>query len=325
MVDMRRVAGGAQPLAQRIKIGGIALAAVLLLVFVGSTYYTVEPEEVAVVTRFGEFNRTEPPGLHFKWPLGIETAQRVKADRVEKEEFGFRTLQAGIQSRYAKEGYSKESIMLTGDLNQADVEWTVQFKIKDPKAYLFNVRDPRRTLRAISESAMRSVVGDRSVSEVLTIGKAEIEVESQKMLQAILDQYEAGIQISRIKLQDVFPPAQVKPSFTDVEAAKQEKEETILKAQQAYNQAIPQATGEANKTISAAEGYKLDRVNRAKGEAERFSKILTEYRKAPAVTRRRIYLEALAEVLPGIHKKVIVDDDLTGILQLLDLNGKGGN
>jgi len=301
------------------------LLALLGLLFVGSTYYTVEPEEVAVVTRFGKFNRVEPPGLHFKWPLGIEAAERVKADRVEKEEFGFRTETAGVRSTYSTRDYSAESIMLTGDLNQADVEWTVQYKIKDPKAFLFNVRDPRTTLRAISESAMRAVVGDRSVSEVLTVGKAEIETEAEKELQKILDQYDTGLQIRRVKLQDVFPPDQVKPAFTDVEAAKQEREATILKAQENRNRRTPAAIGEASKLISAAEGYQIDRVNRAKGEAERFTKILAEYQKSPEVTRRRLYLEALAEVLPQIEHKIVVDEELRGILPLLELSGKGGN
>ena len=301
------------------------MLALLGLLFVGSTYYTVEPEEVAVVTRFGKFNRVEPPGLHFKWPLGIEAAERVKADRVEKEEFGFRTETAGVRSTYSTRDYSAESIMLTGDLNQADVEWTVQYKIKDPKAFLFNVRDPRTTLRAISESAMRAVVGDRSVSEVLTVGKAEIETEAEKELQKILDQYDTGLQIRRVKLQDVFPPDQVKPAFTDVEAAKQEREATILKAQENRNRRTPAAIGEASKLISAAEGYQIDRVNRAKGEAERFTKILAEYQKSPEVTRRRLYLEALAEVLPQIEHKIVVDEELRGILPLLELSGKGGN
>ncbi|MFH0945601.1 MAG: FtsH protease activity modulator HflK [Planctomycetota bacterium] len=325
MVDMRRVAGGKRMLAQRFRIGGIALLALLGLLFVGSTYYTVEPEEVAVVTRFGKFNRIEPSGLHFKWPLGIESADRVKADRVEQEEFGFRTLQAGIRSTYSNKDYPEESMMLTGDLNQADVEWAVQYKIKDPEAFLFNVRDPKTTLRAISESAMRAVVGDRSVSEVLTVGKAEIEVEAERMLQEILDEYKAGIQIRRVKLQDVFPPDQVKPAFTDVEAAKQERETSILEANQAYKKAIPAAEGNAAKAIGFAEGYKIDRVNRARGEAERFTKILAEYQKAPEVTRQRLYLEAIAEVLPRIKRKIVIDDELSGILPLLNLTEKGGN
>lgn len=324
MVDMRHVPGGARRLGQKLRIGLIAVLAFLALLFLGSTYYTVEPEEVAVVTRFGRYTRTEQPGLHFKWPLGIESAERVKADRVEKEEFGFRTLEADVRTRYSAKDYSVESLMLTGDLNQADVEWTVQYKIKDPRAYLFNVRDPQTTLRAISESAMRAVVGDRGVTEVLTVGKAEVESEAEKLLQSILDQYRAGIQIQRVKLQDVFPPEQVKQSFTDVEAAKQEKEETILMAQQGYNQEIPAATGSALKLISEAEGYKLDRVNRARGEAERFSAILAEYQKAPQVTRRRLYLEALADLLPRVTTKVIVDDAVTGLLPLLELGGGKG-
>jgi membrane protease subunit HflK len=324
MVDMRRVQGGGQPLGQRLRIGGIALLAFLGLLFLASTYYTVEAEEVAVVTRFGEFSRIELPGLHFKWPLGIEKAELVKADRVQKEEFGFRTEVAAVRTRYSSTDYSAESLMLTGDLNQADVEWTVQYKIKDPQAFLFNVRNPETTLRAISESAMRAVVGDRSVTEVLTVGKAQIEIESQKVLQSILDEYESGLQIQRIKLQDVFPPEQVKASFTDVESAKQEKEETINKAYQSRNQAIPAAEGAAQKLISEAEGYKIDRVNRAKGEAERFSKILAEYEKAPEVTRQRMYLEVLGDVLPSLRSKIIVDESVEGILPFLDLQaGKG--
>ncbi len=317
--------GASMPRAQRIRVGGIAVAAFLLVALATTTWYTVEPEEVAVVTRFGAYVRTEEPGLHFKWPFGLEKAVRVKKDRNQKEEFGFRTVRADVRTQYSQQDYSNESIMLTGDLNQADVEWTVQYNIKAPQAYLFRVRAPERTLRAIAESAMRAVIGDRSVTEVLTVGKTEIEEECRTTLQSILNQYESGIHIVFVKLQDVFPPEAVKPSFTDVEAAKQEKEEMILQAQKSYNEAIPAAEGVAKQLISEAEGYAIDRVNRAKGEAERFSKILAEYEKAPEVTRKRIYLETMREVLPRLRSKVILDGEAGGVLPLLDLNAlKGG-
>lgn len=315
--DFRSV--GSMPRAQRIRIGGIAIVAFLVLTLASTTWYTVEPEEVAVVTRFGAYNRTEYPGLHFKWPFGIERADRVKKDRNQKEEFGFRTVRADIRTQYSQGDYSQESIMLTGDLNQADVEWTIQYNIKDPQAYLFNVRAPDQTLRAIAESSMRAVVGDRSVTEVLTIGKTAVEEECRTILQNILNQYESGIHIVFVKLQDVFPPEQVKSSFTDVEAAKQEKQETILRAQQTYNQEIPAAEGVAKQLITEAEGYRIDRVNRAQGEADRFKKVLAEYQKAPEVTRRRLYLEAMREVLPQMKSKIVIDDGIQGVLPLLDL------
>ena len=310
---------GGMPREKRMQIGGLAVAGFVVLALASTTWYTVEPEEVAVVTRFGRFNRVAHPGLHFKWPFGIERADRVKALLNQKAEFGFRTIRADVRTRYAETDFSQESIMLTGDLNQADVEWTVQYNIKDPQAYLFNVRDPEVTLRAISESAMRAVIGDRSVTEVLTIGKTEIEEECRSILQTILDQYESGIHILFVKLQDVFPPEQVKSSFTDVEAAKQEKEQLILQAQQSYNEEIPAAEGVAKQLITEAEGYKIDRVNRAKGEAERFTKILAEYQKAPEVTRQRLYLETMREVLPKMKGKIVIDDEAGGIVPLLDL------
>jgi len=323
MVDSFGSTGGL-PREKRMQIGGLAVAGFLILLLASTTWYTVEPEEVAVVTRFGRFNRVEHSGLHFKWPFGIERADLVRRELNQKQEFGFRTTQADIRTRYSESDFSRESIMLTGDLNQADVEWTVQYNIKNAEAYLFNVRSPEVTLRAISESAMRAVIGDRSVTEILTIGKTEIEEECRTILQSILDQYESGIHILFVKLQDVFPPEQVKSSFTDVEAAKQEKQELILQAQQSYNEEIPTAEGVAKQLITEAEGYKIDRVNRAKGEADRFMRILAEYKKAPEVTRRRLYLETMREVLPQMKSKIVIDDEIGGVLPLLDLGSLKG-
>lgn len=320
MVDMRKLPGGRSPLAGQLRLGGVMAAAFALLLLAGSTYYTVEPEEVAVITRFGRFQSVEEPGLHFKLPFGIEAAEKVKVDRVEKEEFGFRTSREGSATRYSDANYQAESTMITGDLNLAEVEWSVQYKIKQPEAFLFHVKDPDTTLRAISESAMRAVVGDRSVTEVLT-ERAEIESLVEELMQGILDSYDGGVKIERVEVQNVLPPDEVRSSYQAVEAANQERKETILKAQQAYNAVIPQAQGEALQVVSQADGYKLSRVNRALGEAQRFTALLQEYKKAPEVTRRRMYLEAMAEVLPRVRSTVIVDEALSGLLPFLDLGG----
>ena len=323
MVDMRRVqGGGGSPLDGRVRAGGLVVAVFVMLVAVGSTYYTVEPEEVAVITRFGRFVDTKEPGLHFKLPLGIDKAEKVKVGRVEKEQFGYRTVSAGIQSRYSDADFGSEATMITGDLNLAQVEWAVQYKVKDPRDFLFNVRDPKTTIRAISESAMRAVVGDRSVTEVLK-ARAEIENEVADIMRTILDDYKSGVKIERIELQNVHAPDEVRPSYQAVEAANQESKEIVLKAQQAYNAVIPQAQGEALQIISEAEAYQLERVNLAKGDAARFTSLLTEYAKAPDVTRRRMYLEALSEVLPRVSSTVIVDEELSSALPHFDL-GNGG-
>ena len=325
MVDMRRVQGGGggqNPLEGRMRAGGLVVAAFALLIAVGSTYYTVEPEEVAVITRFGEYIDTTYPGLHFKLPFGIDRAEKVKVDRVEKLEFGYRSETVGVRTTYRDGDYNAESTMITGDLNLAKVEWAVQYKVKDPKAFLFHVREPTTTIRAISESAMRAVVGDRSVTEVLR-ARAEIEIEVADIMRNILDGYDSGVKIERIELQNVLPPDEVRPSYQAVEAANQESKEIVLKAQQGYNAVIPQAKGQAQQILSQAEAYKLDRVNRAKGDAARFTSLLTEYQKAPDVTRRRMYLEALAEVLPRVRSTVIVDEELSTLLPHLNL-GQGG-
>lgn len=302
---------------------GVGVIGIILLTVLISALYSVEPDEEGVVKRFGKYVRTTQPGLHVKLPF-VETVDKVKVKHIFKEEFGFRTLRAGIKTIYAPGNFSGESLMLTGDLNVAVVEWIVQYKIKNPLNYLFKVRDPRSTIRALSEAVMRQVVGDRSVDEVLTVGRIEVGQEAQKELQKILDAYETGVQIVMIKLKDVNPPDPVKPSFNEVNEAKQEKERMINEAWQAYNKVIPKAKGEAKKTISTAEGYAVDRVNKAMGEANRFVAIWEEYRKAEDVTRRRLYLETLSDILPRIGEKYIIDSGGTGILSLLPLAGGGG-
>jgi len=301
-----------------------AIAGVLALIFVFSGVYSVGPDEVGVVRRFGKYVRTTQPGLHVKIPMGIEKVNNIKVKYVFKEEFGFKTLKPGIKSQFSTREYFDESLMLTGDLNVLVVEWIVQFKIKDPVKLLFNIRDPRATIRSISEAVMRQVIGDESVTDILTTRRIEINQTAQDKLQEILDFYESGVQIVTLRLQDVNPADEVKPSFNEVNEAKQEKEKVINQAWEAYNKAIPAAMGEALKTIKQAEGYALKRVNAAKGDAHRFIDTWEAYREAPGVTRKRLYLEAMNEILPQAGQKFIIDSSATNILPLLRLNKEGG-
>lgn len=297
---------------------------ILLLIWLfTSGYFTVDADEVGVVQRFGKYVRTTQPGLHFKLPFEIEKVKKPKVQRIFKEEFGFRTVEPGIRTQYSKKDYSHESLMLTGDLNTADVEWIVQYKIKDPVKYLFNVRHVEETLRDISESVMRLVVGDRSVDEVIVLNRQEIELEAEHQTQELLDFYETGIDVVTIKLQDVNPPGPVQAAFNEVNEARQEKERIINEALEAYNKAIPQAKGVAEQTIRQAEGYATDRINRAKGDADKFLAVLEEYQKAKDVTRRRIYLETMIEIVPQLDTIYIIDEEQKGLLPLLDLQRKG--
>lgn len=295
---------------------------ILLLVTLGSSFYSIGPDEVGIIRRFGKYATTTSPGLHWKLPLNIDKLNKVKVTYIYKEEFGFRTMQPGVSTKYSHKGYLDESSMLTGDLNVLIVDWIVQYKIKDPVKLLFNIRDPRTTIRDISESVMRQVVGDYSVSEVLTTRRLEVDQSVQDKIQEILDSYESGIAILTVKLQDVNPPDQVKPSFNEVNEAKQEKEKMINQAWEQYNKLIPRAKGEAEKTIREAEGYALQRVNTAQGEADRFEATWNAYKTAKEVTRKRLYLETLSEVLPRASKIYILDPREKSILPLLQLEKK---
>jgi len=294
-------------------VGGILVA---LLLF--GSFYQVQPEEVGVVLRFGAYNRTTEPGLRFKIPLA-EDVTKVPVQRQLKQEFGFRTLEAGVQSRYATQGFVAESLMLTGDLNVALVEWIVQYRVVDPQLFLFHVRNVEETFRDMNEAVMRQIVGDRTVTEVLTVGRQEIESTVQVALQALADQYETGIAVDQVVLQDVNPPDPVKPSWDEVNQAEQQRDRLINEAQTLYNQVIPRARGEALQAILQAEGYALDRVNRAEGDAARFKALYEEYRRAPDVTRQRLYLEMMQQLLPKLGGKLYIDEDAQGVLPLLPL------
>jgi membrane protease subunit HflK len=304
----------------RLPLRAIALAVLAALLLLTS-FYTIDPEEVGVVLRFGRYVRTAESGLNLKLPLGIERVTKVPVERQLKEEFGFRTAVPGVRTQYVQDGFDDESLMLTGDLNIADVEWVVQFRIVDPYKFLFRVRNVRETFRAMTEAVVREVVGDRTVNEVLTVGRQEVATLVEQQLQALCDQYETGLKVEQVVLQNVNPPEKVKPSFNAVNQAQQEREERINTAQREYNQVIPRARGEAQQTIEQAEGYALDRVNRAEGDAARFTALYEEFRKAPEVTRKRLYLETLGKILPKAGKKLVVDEDARGVLPLLNLDG----
>ena len=297
------------------------ILAVVVVVILYWSFYQVEPDEVGVVLRFGVHVESTSPGLHFKLPFGIETVQTVPVQRQLSAEFGFRTLPPN--TRLAREqliALSEESNMLTGDLNAAVVEWVVQYQIVDPVAFLFKVRNAEETFRDMSEAVMREAVGDRTVNEVITIGRQEVSTVVLEQLQKLNDLYETGIRVEQVVLQDVTPPDPVQPAFNEVNQAEQEKSQLISQAQSEYNKVVPRARGEAQQTILAAEGYALDRVNRAQGEAARFVALYGEYRKAPEVTRRRIYLETVRDIMPKVGRKIIIDDDVRGVLPLLNLD-----
>ncbi len=294
---------------------------VIAVVFILSSVYTVGPEQVGVVQRFGRYVRTTDPGLQFRIPLGIETVTKVPVQRQLKQEFGFRTTVAKVRSEFSTQGFEPEANMLTGDLNAAQVEWVVQYRVVDPYKFLFRVRNVQETFRDMSEAVMQKVVGDRTVNEVLTVGREEVADLAEQQLQGLCDRYETGLKVEQVVLQDVNPPDPVKPSFNEVNQAQQEREKLINEAQSEYNRVVPRAEGEALKAIQEAEGYALDRVNRAQGDSARFVALFEAYRTAPEVTRKRIYLETMNDVLPKVSRKIVVDEDLKGLLPLLNLDG----
>ncbi len=295
----------------------------ILLILQGAVY-SVDTDEVGVIQRFGRYVRTSPPGIHLKIPLGVEQVTPVKTRKVHKEEFGYRTVQPGVTTVYSAREYPEESLILTGDLNILDVRWVVQYRISDALAYLFKTRDPVRNVRDLSEVVIRRLVGDYTVDEVLTIRREEISAMAQNSLQELLDYYETGITVVTLMLLDVNPPDPVKPAFNEVNEARQQREQVINQAWEAYNRAVPRAEGEAERTIRQAEGFRINRINRAEGEASRFIRMWEEYAEAPEITRTRMYLEAMSGILPGAQAKYVVDSQHTSILPFLRLGEDGG-
>jgi len=298
---------------------------VLALVLALGSFFQVGTEEVGVITRFGKYTRTVESGLNFKVPF-VERVRKVAVERQQKLEFGFRTTSPGVNTSYTRDGARDESLMLTGDLNLADVEWVVQYRISDAYEYLFKVRNVESTMRDISEAAMRQIVGDRTVNEVLTVGRSEIGGRLEELIQEICTSYSMGVKIEQVVLQDVNPPDPVKAAFNAVNEAQQEKETLINQAKSEYNKVIPKARGQAEETIQKAEGYATERVNLAKGEVDRFKSLYAEYLKAPDVTKKRIYLETMADIMPRLGNVIITDEDGNNVLPLLQMQmNKAGN
>jgi membrane protease subunit HflK len=300
-----------------------ALLIVLLIAVLLTFSYTVGAESEGVVLRFGKFFKTVEPGLHFKLPLGIDAVTVLPIRRQLKLEFGFST--AGYTNPLqVGQDPEEEKSMVTGDLNAALVEWVVQYRIEDPRQYLFDVRNPEGTLRDLSEAAMREVIGDRTVDELITIGRQDIEIEALARMQELSKRYQLGIRVDQVQLKNVNPPSQVQASFNEVNKAQQDRENAINVANGEYNKVIPKAKGEADQTIRGAEGYRFKRVNEAEGDVAAFSAVLQQYVKAPEITRTRLYLETMSEILPQTGQKIIVDESMRQLLPILPLSTKPG-
>ncbi|MEE9258530.1 MAG: FtsH protease activity modulator HflK [Nitrospinaceae bacterium] len=295
---------------------GIVLLLLLVWILPG-TFYFVEPDEEGVVTTFGKYTRSTTPGLHFKFPSPIEHASTPKVTKIRRAEIGFRTTQGG-----AIQKIPAESLMLTGDQNIIDINLVIQYKISDAVAYLFNVRKPHKLVRDSAETVLRGTIGSRKIDEALTTGKAEIQIQAKGEIQRLLDKYQSGIQIVQVQLQDVHPPEQVAPAFKDVVSAREDKERMINEAQGYRNAVIPEARGQAAQIVRAAEAYREQTIKRSQGDAKRFLSQYEEYKKAPAITRKRIYLETMEEILPTMQK-FVMGNQKQGVLPILPLSRDG--
>src|SRR6195256_1584978 len=302
-----------------MKLIGAAVVVATALIVLWTSYYTVAAESEGVVLRFGKFLKTVEPGLHFKLPLGIDEVSVLPTRRQLKLEFGFYTSGYTNPDQPTREQLEEKS-MVTGDLNAALVEWVVQYRIDDPKEYLFDVRNPGQTLRDLSEAAMREVIGDRTVDEVITIGRQDIEISALTRMQELAKRYKLGVRVDQVQLKNVNPPREVQASFNEVNKAQQDRENAINIANGDYNEAVPRARGQADQTIRGAEGYRFKRVNEAEGDIASFNAMLGQYIKAPEITRTRLYLETMGDVLPGVGEKIIIDDTMRNLLPILPLN-----
>lgn len=300
------------------------LGAALVLFSFFNSYYTVQPQETAVIQRFGKYIGTAGAGLHFKIPFGIDTVTKVVTGQVLQREYGYRTSRPGVRSQFTSVGYENESLMLSGDLDVVDVQWTVQYMIRNPVKYLFDLKGVTATLDDVSQAVTRQIVGNHYSDDVLTTGRAALAVECQKQIQQIMDSYGTGVQIVAVKMQDVNPPEPVQPAFNEVNEAKQDKARTINEAEQTYNEKIPEAVGQAKQTIAQAQAYATERVNHAEGNAQRFLDILAQYQKAPDITRSRMYLDSFGNIMGRAGHLYVIDSSEKGILPLLDLGKLGG-
>ena len=303
-----------------LTMGALPILGIALVLWLLTGIYVVGPDEVGVVQTFGKYSRAGQSGLNYHFPYPIETVKTPKVTEVKRIEIGFRSI-----GKNQYQTVERESLMLTGDENIVDAEMIVQYKIKDPVAYLFKIVEPELTVREAAEASLRTVVGRNKIDETLTTGKFQIQEGTKTQLQLILDKYESGIHVVAVQLQDVSPPKEVIGAFKDVASAKEDKNRMVNQAEGYRNDIIPKARGEAEAMIRDAEGFRESRIKRSEGDAVKFTTILKEYRKAKSITQKRLYLETMERVLPGIEKIIIPDKDSGNMLNLLNLNpGKGG-
>lgn len=292
------------------------VVAVAVIALFATSFVIVDQTEQAVITTFGKYTATVGPGLHYKWPLGIQTAHVVKTKVVQTETFGFRTIKTGVTTQYSDRKYPEESTMLTGDLNIVDVEWIIQYRIKDARAWLFNVSDKQKTIRDISQSVLSALVGDRQILAVMGSDRTEIQDQAVVAMNEIFDTYGLGIEVTQVQLQNIVPPAGVQDAFEDVNKAIQDSNRLINEGKEAYNSEIPKARGQADQMIEVAQGYATERVNMAKGDVARFNSVYEEYRKAPEITRKRLYYEMVNEVFSGEQGVELIDKAFTNMLPI---------
>jgi membrane protease subunit HflK len=301
------------------KILVFIIVGILILILLGTSVFIVDQTEQAVITRFGRFIGIREPGLHAKLPFGIDRNYTVNVRTVQTEEFGFRTMRGGSYPAYSSQ--SAESVMLTGDLNIVDVEWIIQYRVVDPKAWTFNVNERRPTIRDVSRSAINMLVGDRAIMDIMGIERSAIEIEALAIMNNTFNEYGLGIDVIAVKLQNVTPPSGVQEAFEDVNKAMQDLERLINEGQQVYNEEIPKARGEAERTIQIAQGYATERINRANGDVARFNSVYDEYRRSPDVTRQRLYYEMIEEVFKDEKDMTVIDRNLQNFLPLMNLGG----
>jgi membrane protease subunit HflK len=313
--------GGKPPFGKGGGLGKILLVILAVIAFqiLYSSFYTIEPGQRGVLLRFGQYSKIAPPGLNFKLPL-IDDLVKVDVETVRKEEFGFRTRSPGQKTVYQKQGYDAESLMLTGDKNVIDVEWIVQYKVSDPVNFIFKIVNVRQAVRDVSETAIRRVVGNMDFDYVLS-NREIVAADTARELQAALDSYESGVYIVTVQLQDVNPPDAVKPAFNEVNEADQDMKRLVNEAEEAYNRVIPKASGQAKELLEESHGYAVERVNESKGNTARFLAVLKEYKMAEDITRRRMYLETMEQVLPSVTDIYVIDKEQRAILPFLNITG----
>ena len=314
------------PMRGPVKAGAIILIviAVAVIALFSTSFFVVDQTEQAVVLTLGRFTAIAEPGLHFKWPLGIQRNYNIKTKVVQTEQFGFRTAQASIQTRYEQQTYPEESTMLTGDLNIVDVEWIIQYRINDPKAWLFNLEDKQKTIRDISQSVINMLVGDMTILDVMGSKRVAIEQAGIELMNSTLKSYQIGVEIIAVKLQNIVPPAGVQAAFEDVNKAIQDMNRLISEGKEAYNKEIPKARGQADQIVQIAKGYAAERVNKANGDVARFKAVYEEYRKAPEVTRDRLYYEMIEAVFADEQNVELIDSELSNFLPIKNFGTQTG-